>query len=62
MGVVVRGGHWPLSAGVNRTNLVAVYAFGLGLRFRAFRGTSLMRKRLPMGTFSRPMPRALWWN
>ena len=27
-----------------------------------YRGTSLIRKRLPLGPYSRPMPRALWWS
>ena len=27
-----------------------------------YRGTSLIRKRLPLGTYSRPMPRALRWS
>jgi len=26
------------------------------------RGTSLIRKRLPLGPHSSPMPRALWWS
>jgi hypothetical protein len=26
-----------------------------------YRGTSLIRKRTPLGTYSRAMPRALWW-
>ena len=26
------------------------------------RGTSPIRKRLPPGPYSRPMPRALWWS
>ena len=28
----------------------------------AYRGTSLMRKHLPLGPYSRTMPRALWWS
>ena len=27
-----------------------------------YRGTSLMRDRLPLAPYSRPMPRALWWS
>ena len=27
-----------------------------------YRGTSLMRQRLPLGPYSSPMPRALWWS
>ena len=27
-----------------------------------YRGTSLIRKRLPVGPCSSPMPRALWWS
>ena len=27
-----------------------------------YRGTSLIRKRLPLGPYRRPMPRALWWS
>ena len=27
----------------------------------AYRGTSLIRKRHPLGPYGRPMPRALWW-
>ena len=29
--------------------------------FRVYRGTLLIRKRLPLGPYSRTMPRALWW-
>ena len=29
---------------------------------RDYRGTSLMRKRTPLGPYSRTMPRALWWS
>jgi hypothetical protein len=32
------------------------------LPFGVYRGTSLIRKRRPLGTFSKPMPRALWWS
>jgi len=28
---------------------------------RPYRGTSLIRNSAPLGTFSRNMPRALWW-
>jgi len=28
----------------------------------AYRGTSLIRKRLPLGPCSSPMPRVLWWS
>jgi len=27
-----------------------------------YRGTSITRKRLPIGPYSSPMPRALWWS
>ena len=27
-----------------------------------YRGTSRIRKRNPLGPYSRPMPRALWWS
>ena len=27
-----------------------------------YRGTSLIRKRLALGPYSSPMPRALWWS
>ena len=27
-----------------------------------YRGTSPIRKRLPLGPYSRHMPRALWWS
>ena len=27
-----------------------------------YRGTSLIRKRPPLGPYSSPMPRALWWS
>jgi len=27
-----------------------------------YRSTSLIRKRLPLGPYGRPMPRALWWS
>ena len=27
-----------------------------------YRGTSLMRNRASLGTYSRTMPRALWWS
>ena len=27
-----------------------------------YRGTSLIRKRAPLGHYSRTMPRALWWS
>ena len=27
-----------------------------------YRGTSLMRKRTPLGPYSRTMPRGLWWS
>ena len=27
-----------------------------------YRGTSLKRNRPPLGPYSRPMPRALWWS
>jgi hypothetical protein len=26
------------------------------------RGTSLIRKRIPVGPFSSPIPRAVWWS
>ena len=26
------------------------------------KGTSIIRNRLPLGPYSRPMPRALWWS
>ena len=29
---------------------------------RAFWGTSSVRNHLPVGTYSRAMPRALWWS
>jgi len=29
---------------------------------RPCRGTLLIRKRLSLGPYSRPMPRALWWS
>ena len=33
-----------------------------GSRARAqYRGTSLIRKRPPLGPYSRPVPRSLWW-
>ena len=37
---------------------------GLGCRCTrsAYRGTSPIRKHPPLGPFSRPMPRALWWS
>ena len=38
---------------------------GVGLQQRprfAYRGTSLIRKRLPLGPYCRTMPRALWWS
>jgi len=28
----------------------------------AYRGTSLIRNNPPVGPYSRPMPRALWWS
>ena len=28
---------------------------------RGYRGTSLIRNRVPLGPYSRTMPRALWW-
>ena len=31
-------------------------------RVMVYRGTSLIRKRLSLGPYSRPMPRALWWS
>ena len=27
-----------------------------------YRGTSLIRNSLPLGPYSRPVPRALWWS
>jgi len=27
-----------------------------------YRGTSIIRNRAPVGTYSRTMPRALWWS
>ena len=30
--------------------------------FPLYRGTSLIRKRPPVGPYSRAMPRALWWS
>ena len=27
-----------------------------------YRVTSLIRKRLPLGPYSRALPRALWWS
>ena len=35
---------------------------GAGEMTVAYRGTSLVRKCLPLGPFSRHMPRALWWS
>ena len=29
---------------------------------RHYRGTPLIRNRLPLGAYSRPMPRDLWWS
>ena len=34
---------------------------GLG-HLRLYRGTSLVRKRSPLGPYCRPMPRDLWWS
>jgi len=28
----------------------------------AYRGTSLIRNRLPLGPYGKPMTRALWWS
>jgi len=28
----------------------------------SYMGTSLIRNRLPLGPYSRPLPRALWWS
>ena len=28
----------------------------------AYRGTSLIRNRAPLGPYGRNMPRALWWS
>ena len=28
---------------------------------KVYRGTSLTRRSLPLGPYSNPMPRALWW-
>jgi hypothetical protein len=33
-----------------------------GSGFRDYKGTSLIRKRLPVGPYSSPLPRALWWS
>jgi hypothetical protein len=33
----------------------------LTLPFGGYRGTSLKKKRLPLGPYHRHMPRALWW-
>jgi len=30
--------------------------------FQVYRGTALIRNTLPLGPYSRPMPRALWWS
>jgi hypothetical protein len=38
---------------------------GVGVRvfeFMGYRGTSLIRKCLPVGSYSRAVPRALWWS
>ena len=32
---------------------------GLGFRIQSYRGTSLTRKRIPLGPFRRPMPRVV---
>ena len=36
--------------------------FGSNVGRQSYRGTSLIRKRLPLGPYSRPIPRALWWS
>ena len=33
-----------------------------GLSVTRVRGTSLIRNSAPLGPYSRPMPRALWWS
>ena len=33
----------------------------LSSQFLKYRGTSLIRKRRPLGPYNSPMPRALWW-
>jgi len=36
------------------------FEFGTG-RLNPYRGTSLIRNSAPLGSYSRPVPRALWW-
>ena len=31
------------------------------LKFRVYRGTSLIRNSAPVGPYGRTIPRALWW-
>ena len=34
----------------------------LTMSISLYRGTSLIRKRPPLGPYNRAMPRALWWS
>ena len=47
---------------VNVLATCQVVPSSLGSRFSVYRGTSLIRKRHPLGPYSRPTPRALRWS
>ena len=49
--------RYPCSFSSN-VGVVALTLASIGVG--AYRGTSLMRKRTPLGPYSRTMPRALW--
>jgi len=44
------------------TGLLARIRSAAGGTIGVYRSTSLIRKRRPLGPYSRPMPRALWWS
>ena len=53
-------GEVPRSAGGGGGRGLLVW--GTGFRDGVYRGTSLIRNTLPVGPYSRPMTRALWWS
>jgi len=63
----IGGDHWrPVSVGGDHWTHCLPIRLCSGkepaLTKFGYRGTSLTRKRTPLGPYRRPMPRALWWS
>ena len=52
----------PIYAELGFADLAPAATWTLKVPTLAYRGTSFIKKRLPLGPCSVPMPRALWWS